>query len=66
MKISVMVRMVIVKSFYIILIGIILISQRQGVVLINKDKKVFFGLFNIDNRGCEWESGIELKDEVYQ
>lgn len=61
-----MARKVIAKSPHITLIGITSTSQRQGIVLINKDKKAFLGLPNIDNRGREWEDGIETKEEVHQ
>lgn len=65
-QISAMARKVIAKSPHITLIGITSTSQRQGIVLINKDKKAFLGLPNIDNRGREWEDGIEAKEEVHQ
>lgn len=65
-QISAMARKVIGKSPHITLIGITSTSQRQGIVLINKDKKAFLGLPNIDNRGREWEDGIEAKEEVHQ
>jgi autoinducer 2 (AI-2) kinase len=41
-------------------------SQREGIVLIDKNGKSQIGLPNIDHRGREWESLIEDKSYVYR
>ena len=41
-------------------------SQREGIVLIDKDGKSQIGLPNIDHRGREWENIIGDKTKVYQ
>jgi autoinducer 2 (AI-2) kinase len=41
-------------------------SQREGVVLIDKNGDSLIGLPNIDNRGKEWEMEIENPDRVYE
>ena len=40
-------------------------SQREGIVLINKNGNAVIGLPNIDNRGLEFENGIEKKHRSY-
>lgn len=41
-------------------------SQREGIVLLNKEGKSLIGLPNIDHRGREWEGIIKDKSRVYQ
>ncbi len=41
-------------------------SQREGIVLINKENKAIIGLPNIDHRGREWEDHFKDKDRIYQ
>ncbi|MBT2575268.1 sugar kinase [Bacillus sp. ISL-51] len=65
-QISGMAKRAIAKSPDITLIGITSTSQRQGIVLINRDGRAFLGLPNIDNRGREWEDKIDVKEEVYR
>ncbi|RZK34675.1 MAG: sugar kinase, partial [Hymenobacter sp.] len=40
-------------------------SQREGIVLIDRDGASLIGLSNHDNRGREWENMIEDKHRVY-
>lgn len=40
-------------------------SQREGVVLIDKERKDIVGMPNHDHRGRAWEATIENPDEVY-
>ncbi|MFM1653558.1 FGGY-family carbohydrate kinase [Brevibacillus sp. B_LB10_24] len=40
-------------------------SQRQGIVLLDRDGNSLIGFPNIDNRGLEWESDIKDFDKVY-
>ena len=40
-------------------------SQREGIVLLDKDGKSQIGLPNIDHRGREWENMITDKSFVY-
>ncbi len=40
-------------------------SQREGIVLVNKEGKATWGLPNIDHRGREWENSFGDKTEVY-
>ncbi|MES2277669.1 MAG: FGGY family carbohydrate kinase [Bacteroidota bacterium] len=40
-------------------------SQREGIVLLDKDGKSLIGLPNIDHRGREWEHIIKDKSYVY-
>ncbi len=40
-------------------------SQREGVVLLDKDDAPLAGYPNIDNRGQEWESGVPDRHGVY-
>lgn len=65
-QISGMAKRAIAKSPDITLIGITSTSQRQGIVLINRDGRALLGLPNIDNRGREWEDKIDVKEEVYR
>ncbi len=41
-------------------------SQREGIVLIGKNKEDIIGLPNHDHRGREWESSIHDPDKVYE
>lgn len=41
-------------------------SQRQGIVLIDQNRKAFMGLPNLDNRGLEWLGEIKETDSVYK
>jgi len=41
-------------------------SQREGVVLINKNGESLIGLPNHDHRGREWESEIQQKERIYE
>jgi autoinducer 2 (AI-2) kinase len=41
-------------------------SQREGIVLLDKNGKSQIGLPNIDHRGREWENMINDKSHVYQ
>lgn len=41
-------------------------SQREGIVLLDKDGESLIGLPNIDHRGREWEDIIADKSYVYQ
>ena len=40
-------------------------SQREGIVVIDKDGKGLIGLPNHDHRGREWEEEIDNKDDIY-
>jgi len=42
------------------------ISQRQGIVLIDKDGNSITGLPNLDNRGLEWIGEISDTDTIYK
>ncbi|WP_090992518.1 FGGY-family carbohydrate kinase [Pedobacter insulae] len=46
--------------------GITATSQREGIVLIDKEGKSLIGLPNIDHRGRQWENLLADKKEVYQ
>jgi len=41
-------------------------SQREGIVLLDKDGSSLIGLPNIDHRGREWEDVIADKSQVYK
>lgn len=41
-------------------------SQREGIVLVDKEGNSLIGLPNIDHRGREWENMITDKSAVYQ
>ena len=41
-------------------------SQREGIVLMDKDGKALLGLPNHDHRGRSWENTIMDKDRVYE
>ncbi|RYE19332.1 MAG: sugar kinase, partial [Sphingobacteriaceae bacterium] len=41
-------------------------SQREGIVLLNKDGRSLIGMPNIDHRGREWEHIITDKSRVFQ
>lgn len=40
-------------------------SQREGIVLVNKEGKAIMGMPNIDHRGREWEDCHENKSRIY-
>ncbi len=40
-------------------------SQREGIVLMDKDGNPFLGLPNIDLRGREWEAAIPDREHIY-
>src|SRR5690242_10436893 len=40
-------------------------SQREGIVLLDKDGKSLIGLPNHDHRGREWECAVADKQRVY-
>ncbi|GAB3706407.1 FGGY-family carbohydrate kinase [Spirosoma flavus] len=40
-------------------------SQREGIVVVNRDGQSLIGMPNIDHRGREWENDIADKDWVY-
>jgi autoinducer 2 (AI-2) kinase len=41
-------------------------SQREGIVLINKDNKAVIGMPNVDHRGREWEETYPEKSRIYE
>ena len=41
-------------------------SQREGIILIDKEGKSLIGLPNHDHRGREWEEEIPSKDRIYE
>jgi autoinducer-2 kinase len=41
-------------------------SQREGIVLVDKNGKAVIGLPNIDHRGREWENTFGDKSRIYQ
>lgn len=41
-------------------------SQREGIVVIDKEGNSLLGMPNIDHRGRKWESELQDKDKVYQ
>ncbi len=41
-------------------------SQREGIVLVNKEGKAMMGLPNIDHRGREWEDNYGPKSRIYE
>lgn len=41
-------------------------SQREGIVLLDKEGKALIGLPNHDHRGREWEDEVPNKDRVYE
>jgi autoinducer 2 (AI-2) kinase len=47
------------------IIAITASSQREGIVILNKEGKSILGLPNHDHRGREWEDIVEDKDYVY-
>ncbi|MBD2701088.1 sugar kinase [Spirosoma sp. BT702] len=40
-------------------------SQREGIVVVNRDGQSLIGMPNIDHRGREWENDIANKDWIY-
>jgi len=40
-------------------------SQREGIVIVDKDGNSVLGMPNIDHRGRAWESELTAKDQVY-
>lgn len=41
-------------------------SQRQGIVLLDREGRSYIGLPNIDNRGREWEKEIADRSRIYE
>jgi autoinducer 2 (AI-2) kinase len=41
-------------------------SQREGIILLDKEGKALIGLPNHDHRGRPWENEIDRKDHIYQ
>lgn len=48
------------------IIAVTATSQREGIVLVDRDGKALIGLPNIDHRGREWENIMTDKDKIYQ
>lgn len=48
------------------IIAVTATSQREGIVLVDKQGQALIGLPNIDHRGREWESLMTDKDKIYQ
>lgn len=46
--------------------GITSTSQRQGIVLMDKEGKAFVGIPNIDKRGQDWELSGQEYEDVYK
>src|SRR5690606_26684617 len=47
------------------IVAITATSQREGVVVLDKEGKALIGMSNHDNRGREWESLVADKDRMY-
>ncbi len=56
----------IAKSGAINILAVISTSQREGIVLLDKNENSLIGLPNIDHRGREWESSIQNKNRIYE
>ncbi|WP_052400725.1 FGGY-family carbohydrate kinase [Oceanobacillus jeddahense] len=61
-----MIQTVLEESRDIEITAILSTSQREGIVLIDKEGKSIIGFPNVDNRGREWEEEITEFDTVYQ
>ena len=54
------------ESGNVVIKAITATSQREGIVVIDKDGKSLLGMPNIDHRGRAWEKTLQDKDLVYE